>query len=67
MTAIIRRTPTRALAVVEPFYQTRSLVDAIDLLGRKIWNAWRPARFILEIRLPKAEEAPTKHIEIKVL
>ena len=42
MNAIIRRSPTRALTMVRPFYRPLSLMNEIEMLAREIWDSWQP-------------------------
>lgn len=45
MTAIIRRSPNRALALVRPFYRPTRLMEELDTMAREMWEAWRPVHF----------------------
>lgn len=45
MVAIIRRSPTRALTMVEPFYRPLSFLDEVEMLARSMWDSWRPVTF----------------------
>jgi HSP20 family protein len=42
MAIIIRRNPTRALALMEPFSSPMSLLDEIERLSREMWDSWQP-------------------------
>lgn len=44
MVAIMRRSPTMALRMMEPFYRS-SLLDEFDTLARDMWDSWRPVTF----------------------
>lgn len=40
MVALIRRSPSRALTLVEPFYRPMSLLDEVERLAREMWDSW---------------------------
>lgn len=42
MNFIIRRSPTRALARVEPFYHPMSLMEDVESMARQLWESWSP-------------------------
>jgi HSP20 family protein len=45
MTAIIRRTPERALTLVSPLYRPARLMEELETMAREMWNTWSPAPF----------------------
>ena len=45
MTVIIRRSPSRALTVVEPFYRPMSLLNEVERMAREMWELWEPFTF----------------------
>lgn len=42
MTIIIRRRPSRALTVFEPFYRRLRAIDEAEELAREAWSSWSP-------------------------
>jgi len=42
MNIILRRSPTRTLAALAPFYRQISLLDEIEELARGFWGSWQP-------------------------
>ncbi len=42
MVALVRRSPTGTLRVVEPFYRSTSLVNEIERMAEEMWSTWRP-------------------------
>ena len=40
--ALVRRSPTRALRLLEPVYRPMSLIDEIEQMARDIWDLERP-------------------------
>lgn len=42
MVALMRRSPSRALTVVGPFYHPLSLLEEAEMLARNLWNRWQP-------------------------
>ena len=46
MTAIIvRRSPSRALTAVEPYYRPMSFLDEFDRFAREAWEGWTPVTY----------------------
>lgn len=42
MTVLVRRNPTTALTLVEPFYQPEDFIDEIEDLAEQMWDVWQP-------------------------
>ena len=45
MNHIIRRSPSRSLALVDPFYRTGSMIDEMEAMARNMWDTWDPIVF----------------------
>jgi len=45
LTAIIRRSPSRALTLVGPFYRPTRLIEELEAMAREMWDTWRPVPF----------------------
>ncbi len=58
MTVIIRRNPTRALAVMRPFYRPTNLIEEVETMMKEKWDSWQPAALTTNLipRLDMHEE-----------